>query len=490
MSRRLRTVLDVVVCMVVFTMPTLADDTYKGDGTGGGLIPDFPQVWNEDQRKKQGGICASAAVGDALWWLDQHGNRGLANITDPKNPNKNWRTDAEALGSQLARKIYGDKYVDGKGPPSSRGWNLGVADFIRDRGFAPGNAKNNPSVSVRLYEGVQATYKNWAALIDHDKSAVVASASWRDDKFKILKIEKKDEDGKVIATYEARHALTGAGLDSDKKTVKLVHGWEDHPGDKPPYKKPPYDKGETPFIESFNAEINQAGRFSIPQATNKDAPFFNRREELKNAERVWVDELLALVSTPAVKIQNNGKKPGQKGGKTAYSYQIENLDLGAVQQFVLDVDVPFEDDSVTSPDGWKWIRWDANQTADTINRPTYMPDPDDIDGDASTGEWSSTTKGILWYTDDPTRALNPADGPLDGFSFEADDIYPFDESGLTGGLSDGLSRYLDPTREGLITELYPAGGPVPEPSTVLLLVGAVFLRRRCPSANPHRVDTP
>ena len=48
--------------LISFALPAKAVQVYKGDGTAGGLVPDFTQT----HKNKNGGICAAAAFANSL----------------------------------------------------------------------------------------------------------------------------------------------------------------------------------------------------------------------------------------------------------------------------------------------------------------------------------------------------------------------------------------------------------------------------------------
>ena len=68
-----------------FTSSTHAAIIYTGDGTAGGLVPDFPQIWDPNQTVKA--ICEAASTADVMWYWDQHGFPGLVKHKNPAKPN-------------------------------------------------------------------------------------------------------------------------------------------------------------------------------------------------------------------------------------------------------------------------------------------------------------------------------------------------------------------------------------------------------------------
>lgn len=422
------------------------DEKYKGDGTQGGLMPDFPQVWSEDQKRKS--ICEAVTNTDALWWLDQHGFAGLVAHKDPKDPSKTWRDDAKTLMLNIADRLYGKLYMQGKaGVPEGGATGPRITQYIKEKGFYPNNPNNKPVLTVRDISGFDATHTNWQAWIASD-GAVVGAFSWQGGEKRV------------------RHSMAGAGWHEKKEQIIVTHGWNDHPGDKPPYKKPPYGEGETPYIEQYNITLTDRGRIEIPKDKNKDANLFRY-----DARYISMDSMVAFATQPAAKMQNKRIVPGQKG--LSYQYEVENFDFEPIVQVVMEIPVPVELDTVAAPEGWSFIQWDPTGTPDVTPAPTALSEPGQ-EQDEGYDAWTSLYKGLLWYTTDPNAGILPGQ-ILEGFSFEADDTYPVGELEIVGGVGNNLTTAIDPDSDHLTTEFYPLTGPVPEPATALLFLLALAL---------------
>jgi hypothetical protein len=209
-----------------------ADITYISDGE----MPDLTQIW-DGQRIK--GICEAASTADAMWYFDQHGYGGLVAHQDPTRPNATWRADGKDLVFLMAKYVYGKDPANAAISPLGQGSTYAaLGKYIKDKGMYAGQrARGDQGLVVDQYSAGNAKYANWARTIA-DNSVNVGSLSWR-----------KDSD------LIAQHSMASAGVDSDNMKLIIVHGWGDHPGEMPPYKKPPYAAGEEPYINEYPSTL-------------------------------------------------------------------------------------------------------------------------------------------------------------------------------------------------------------------------------------------
>ncbi len=437
--------------------PAAAEQKYKGDGTPGGTMPDLTQDWGQ----KVKGICSAAASGDALWFLDQHGFDGLVPHTNPMTPNAPWRPDAEKLVLKLADYIFGKKYMAGEAAFGQvSGVQRGVSMYIRDNPKKyHERSPDHPTLVVRDYERSQATYAMWQSLAAHETNQAIGSFSWRDANGNVVKYN--DSVGREL---EARHAMTAAGFDTTQKTISVTMGWLDHPGEKPPYGIPP-DANGTPFIDEYPITILGSGNFRIPGAGNQNLNLFKKLA----ADRISLDSITAITSLPKLQVQPQ-RVPGKKVGLSGYQYevQVDATNDYAVQQWFLEIGVPFDLADVEAPAGWNFVKWDPRSTPEVSPPPEQFTEPD-VPPDEFTGLFNPEFTGLVFYTTDPAKAVAPG-AALGGFRFDADDAFPYRSDAMYTGLSSALSEVFDPAYTGMITEYTFTGGPaaVPEPAALAL----------------------
>jgi len=439
--------------------PGQAEQIYKGDGTPGGLVPDFPQ----DVGQQVKGICGAAATADSLWYFDQHGYDGLVKHKDPAKPNDTWKEDAKALTLDLANRIYGKDYMENK-PGSQRG-GRGVEgalqDYLTGKGVYDSQKNDGTGLTVRYIEGAKATYDKWQSELAKGED-LIGRFTWRDKDGNPVKIKdpgdpKGKKDGEIV------HAMTGVGWDTEKKKIKVSNPWGDHPADKPPDNKS--------YFSEYNINIGADGRVTIPKAAGVDLFGYD-------ADHITLDGFWDVSPGEATKVKDS-VKPSVTPKMNQYSYEVQNLSFDPIFQFALEVQVPFSLDTVTAPNGWFFAAWDPASTTDVTPAPSQLPEPG-VPMDAGFSDWNPSIEGILWYTFNNPIASGLL---LDGFSFEVSDIYPHGEHAVMAGLSDGLSRLIDSGTTGLVTEFAVTSGPqpVPEPGTILLMgsaLAAFFLSQR------------
>jgi hypothetical protein len=447
-----------------------ADVTYLGDGSPGGLMPDFPQVWDQDQKQKA--LCMAAASADAIWYLDQHGFSGLVNHQNPNTPNNPWRDDAKNLFFDLATREYGKTYVEGKANVAGGSpLNIATGRYIQSKGFW-GQQQNKAGLVTYNYSLSRATYSVWQKALNNG-SVPLGTLSWR------------NENGVNINSYLA-HLMSGAGLDSTDKSILVTHGWGDHPADKPPYKKPPYDANEVPYINQYDITINNDKKVQIPK---KDGVELFKGDTYSKAAYLAMDNITVISPVQAAKVRKAQLMPGG-AGKEGMDYAIENDSFTPIFQVAMQVQVPFSLADVHSPPGWTASFWDPTNTPDITPAPTFAPEPD-LPFTPPTS-WNPDVRGILWQ-DISGQPIEPGTY-LDGFSFLFSDIYPIEAGADAVVMSDGLSG--NPDGLASITDFADGPVPVPEPATIVLalLGSSLFLtlkrrKRRLdrvpPEANPR-----
>jgi hypothetical protein len=113
MNCKIKTMITVCLLLVITAsvIPVQATQVYKGNegnDTSGGFVPDFSQKYIANNS----GICAAAAAANSLWYFDQHNYSNLVNQTDESKPNNNWINDSKNLTIDLAKRIYGESYIN------------------------------------------------------------------------------------------------------------------------------------------------------------------------------------------------------------------------------------------------------------------------------------------------------------------------------------------------------------------------------------------
>jgi hypothetical protein len=434
--------------------------TYAGDGTAGGLMPDFTQIWRPDQPQKA--LCAAAASTDLLWYLDQHGHAGLADQRDEDNPNASWRRDAKRLFDIVAKGLYGQAYVDGD--TKAMKWNAGaVPEYIKAKKLYATERGDTGKLVLKVLNGSNANLDNWEYFVEN--GAVAGFISWRDE-----------EDRR---TSEWTHVITGGGVDSDEKKLIAVHGWDDHPQRFPPYKKPPYGRRETPYFMHMDFELNAKRQIRFPKSDNPDNEVILGRFE--ETDVVTLDKMAAFAKKKDANV--SAKKTKTSEGKSQLSYSVENMSFAPIYTVATEMNVPFSLSEVQSPSGWNAMIWNPMLTPDMMLEPGLVAppgydNPEDV-------EWVAPFSGILWYTTDPAAAITGG-LPLEGFSVTVDVFTP-PRFGLLTAISDGLAGSLAGQAgnpDGLETE-FDFVLEVPEPATVsMLAVGGLLLtmRRRASDA--------
>jgi len=420
--------LTLVIVLILLISNVNAAQVYKGQGTPGGLVPDFTQTFPG----KNGGICCAAAMANSLWYWDQHGYSDLVKQKNEAKPNDNWGPDGKELTLDLAKRIYGEKYVnDPKAKKSNgKGQTKGVQEYI-NKHRTPGK---EPLV-IEYIDGKDATYNRWEKELK-DCEDVVARVSWRDAQGKELPVKKGG----------GSHALTGVGYDTEKKKFKVSHGWGNHNGEKKPYPDIPDTKD---YFQEYNMIITPDGRIKIPKSQNQNADLFQGSGG--NADHVLVDGFWRI--SPGKKIKpRDSRVPTPNPKKDKYIYSVENLDFDPIYQFVLEVHVSFS--SVKSPEGWIWIPWNPSSTIDLTPGPQFRKPPGEEPVEVV---WEPEWQGILWYTTSnpivPTSELN-------GFSFEVDSGCDHSEMASFAGFSNWITSYITGEDIALTTEYATTSGPL------------------------------
>lgn len=443
--------------------PSYAIQIYKGDGTPGGLVPDFPQDCGQTVK----GICAAAAVTDSLWYFDQHGYAGLVKHKDPSKPNDSWKEDSKALVIDLARRIYGKDYMDGKTDSTrgGRGVEGAIQDYLTEKKTYNSQKTDGTGLTVKYFDGskkdkaTKATYDNWQSELERSED-VIGNFLWRNADNTPVKVADPKDPKK---SGEIRHAMTGGGWDTEKKKLKVSNPWGDHPAD-----KPPYDKS---YFSEYDITIGADGRVKIPKKAGVDLFGYD-------ADHVSLEGFWAVSPGQSTRVRDS-VRPGSPG-MNEYSYQVENMTFDPIFQFALEVQVPFSLASVSAPAGWQFTFWDPALTPDVTPSAPQLTEPG-TPLDPGFSDWDPTIEGILWYTfTDPLLSASL----LDGFAFEVSNVFRHGEFAALAALSDGLSLHVDPDSPNLLTEFAVTSGPLrmPEPPILLLFgVGSLgFMRLRRP----------
>jgi hypothetical protein len=464
------------VALFLAAAPTIrAEFKYKGEGTTGGLVPDFPQKF---ATQAVGGVCGAAAIANSFWYYDQHDYAGLVKQSNEAKPNDSWHKDVQQLQRELAQNIYGKNPVNGN--PAKDG-QVGMSEAIiryishKDRKLYDGQVPDNKGLTLRYFSGDEATYNTWQTELARSED-IIGNFTWHnlDGSLTLFPEDPNDPNSKKD---DARHAMTGAGWDTEKNQLVVSNPWGDHPG-----------KGQAPhnagFFDKFDIAIDPNGRVRIPK---KDGvSLFEGR--LSSAAYILLDGFWDVSPGKAAKVVPH-TGPGSTPKMVNYDYQVENMTFDPIYQVALQVQVPFSLSTVTAPPGWNFTLWDPALTLDVTPEPPLLPEPEDPLPPEFFEEYDPDYQGILWYTEtDPV----PAGSVLGGFTFEASNIFPFEQYAATAGLGNGLSSYLNSSSVGLVTEFALTSGPVmiPEPSmNVLIMKGMmtlVFTNERRSARPPTR----
>ena len=355
----------------------------------------------------------------------------------------------------MAERIYGVNPMTGDLKPGAGNAYKGITDYLRSRGHLFNQNGDDKGLAVFSFTLTRASERNWHAVVDAG-GVMSASVSWRNPNGGNFKHPKV---GQVL------HAFASAGQDEDRQKIVFAHGWGDHPGDQPPFKKPPYAAGETPYIDEYPYELATSfKRMKIPKTEGVDLFSYA-------ADHVLVDRFYAVLPRGKSKMSGNFELlPGT--GLARYSYEVENMDFDPIFQLALQVDVPFSLADVMSPDGWSATLWNSVLTPDITPDSVFAPELG-VDQDGINN--SEPTLGILWSTESLPVLSNSS---LAGFSYTVSDKFlPAELASLTI-LSDGRSLIGDPDSEGLVSEINFTLGPsasAPEPGTAwLVLLGALL----------------
>ncbi len=456
----------IVVAFLMFTLSgsarvTRAAITYFDNGQ----MPDFPQVWDPGQKKK--GICAAATTADIMWYWDAHGYPGLI---DHKANATGWRDDAEPLVYQMSKYLYGRDPVTDKIAIEGQGSILaGLNAYINKR------AQTTPFVRtlvVDKYEERWATYASWTATIGAGNTNFGG-------------FEWKDANDKRIA----EHSMTGAGVDGAGERLIVTHGWDDHPGNVPPFKAPPYAANEKPYINSYLMSQGATGRMAIIPADQNQVADAETAELFQGntygkATRMTLTEFYSIHPTAKARAEIKKKKAGgiaPPDGKTraavasfdsTYDVKVSNDSFTPIYQFIQQVETPI--DASTAPAGWQAVPWSSLYTGDITGAPPLSSPPPDEEETVPDDE--PALHGVLWYTN--TLPIFPGQ-QLEGFSFNTSDSFDAMAEDSLSVVSDGVSSYIDASSDGQISEAFSAT-LVPEPAGamgVLLIAAAAAARR-------------
>jgi hypothetical protein len=372
----------------------------------------------------------------------------------------------------------------GKGTGITDGLQKGLRTYLKQKGFDKVTPQRPTALTVKHRDVIDAYYDWWKFYGTNQFYPAIGDFSWRDDKNKIVTYQDN-----VGRTLNARHAMAVAGIDTTDATTHVVMGWGDHPTDMPPYKAPPYAAGEEPYIDTYNISL-QPGAFNrkrlwIPSGPNVN--LFNRVP----ADHISLDAIDSIENpktavgggpkAPAKPLSSTRAGPKSSGSSQQeydYTVSVDATNEYSVQQFFLQVQVPFSMSSVVAPTGWNFIPWDPTQTPEI----TPIPQPITADGpivDPDAGDWTPDFNGILFYTLSSANAVDPGN-MLGGFGFSTDAAYPFQEDSNFAGVSSSPVALVNSLYEGSSTEYTFVGGPVvPEPGAMFIcLVACVSLRRR------------
>jgi hypothetical protein len=437
-----------------------ADITYISNGE----VPDFPQVWNPlpsppannpGATQQMKAICEAATAADEMWYWDQHGYRGLAAITDPNNPNDNWRADAQNLEFLLAKYIYG------KDPITKNPSNLGagttlaaLSTYIKKQGMYAGQqAKGAQGLVVDYYQAGNSTYTNWVNTINAG-TVNMAGMSWRTNA------------GENIAL----HSMVSLGVDSNAGVFVVSHGWGDHPANMAPFKLPPYAANETPYINQYPMTVTNDKRVRIPNPGDGSVDIF-AGAKYGAADFMSMGDFYAIHPKAKARVQMKAKQG--TGFDLTYTSDVSNDTFEPIYQYIQEVETPIT--SVTAPPGWTAVPWSYLNTPDVTRLPLASAPPP-YENDPIDPVDPVTLQGILYYT--TSEPVMPGND-LDGFSFEGSQAFSSQAEDSMSIVSDGRSTFVDAMTTGLTSEvIYPTLVPEPGTATLFVLAATVLLARR------------
>lgn len=414
----------------ILTKTTISTQIYKGEGTLGGLVPDFTQ----ESIANKSAICAAAAAANSLWYFDQHGYSNLVLQTDENKPNDNWVNDSKKLTLELAYLIYGKDYVDCKTNKSNGPGTLyGINTYLMNRG-------HHANLTTKYIYGPNASHDKWMSELKRCED-VIARVCWC------------DENGTRV-NGTGYHAMTGVGYEANGEKLKVTHGWGDHAHE--PYNKTPYNNS---FFNEYNMTLTTFEQIMIPYSTNNESNLFWGPNRSK-AHHLLVEGFYDI-SPP----DNKTSRVEDECIKTKdpnideYQYTVFNRGDDLIYQFALEVQVPFY--NVQAPTGWSWQPWDPALTPDITPGPEFSQPPGEKYVDVL---WEPAWNGIIWYTEtNPVLPDEAGSTGFGGFSYQVDSTWEHSETASFSGLSNGISEYFGATPSGLTTEFHLVSGPCSPP---------------------------
>lgn len=449
MNRQRKIIITLCLSLVIISfIPTQATQVYKGNGTQGGLVPDFSQKYISNNS----GICAAAAVANSFWYFDQHGYANLVDQTDENDPNNNWINDSKHLTLDLAKRIYGESYVNNKTAKKSNGSGVSksIVQYLNDHG--------HPELKIKYFNGSDASYTEWENELNRSED-VIAKVSWR------------NTNGTRIVN--GTHAMTGVGYDTDGDKFKVSHGWSQNHSDA----AKPYNKS---FFNEYNITNTSSNQMKIPKSNNTGADVF--QGTLSKADHLIVDGFWAISPEGNETNRIEDKRlTTENPGIDEYQYTVFNKGDEPLYLFALEIQVPFY--NVQVPSGWSWQPWDPALTPDITPGPLFLQPPEEQSVEIS---WEPSWNGIIWYSESNPI---PKNSELSGFLYEVDSYWEHSETASFSGLSNGISEHLGSTSTGLTTEFDLVSGPLKRKKPVvptahpIITAGAVgitlvfFLRR-------------
>ena len=408
----------------ILTKTTISTQIYKGEGTLGGLVPDFTQ----ESIANKSAICAAAAAANSLWYFDQHGYSNLVLQTDENKPNDNWVNDSKKLTLELAYLIYGKDYVDCKTNKSN---GLGVSDginrYLKDHGH------HTNLTTTKYIKGSNASHDKWMSELKRCED-VIANVGWYyANKTKV---------------FNVTHAMTGVGYETGGEKLKVTHGWGDHARETKPYNKS--------FFNEYNITLTASNQMKVSKPNNTGADVFNgTKADYILVEGFWAisppDNKTSRVEDKRIKTENPNIDE--------YQYTVFNRGDDLMYQFALEVRVPFY--NVHAPTGWSWQPWNPALTPDITPGPTFSQPPGEQPIEFL---WEPAWNGIIWYTEtNPVLPDEAGSTGFGGFSYQVDSTWEHSETASFSGLSNGISEYFGATPSGLTTEFHLVSGPCSPP---------------------------
>ncbi len=344
------------------------------DGRNPQGVPDITQTGSPIAN---GGICAAAAAANILWnWSEfapydgsAGGQRLVSHPGDANWPNAfaAWDPDSISLRNALVTQIYGTGN-NGYGTAGGITRQINRRGHLYDSGFfGTGLGGNADGLSVRTYNGTDATYANlYNSLYNADGSLKFAHA--------ITNWVWHNPDGSFVNNNgsKSRHSLAVAGMDVPRnndpghRQIVLTNGWGSQQ-DRP-------DPVSTDYYDTYtNIVRTQAGdRLRIP-AGNGDNNDGNGNDYLVHG--IAASGMSDYVQMYQFIVVKKGGSPDvglavqHLASVNEFDYKVRNPEPTAQYHFFVELDTGvrslLSSSQLMLPQGWAAENWNPGGTITT-----------------------------------------------------------------------------------------------------------------------------